>query len=83
MSQQIRETMNAMSTPASISDAVMTEPILWTQHQTATYLGVSEKWLERDRWVGATIPFVKVGRSVRYRAGDVVAYLNANTTVAA
>lgn len=66
---------------SSVSDTVATVPVLWTQRQTADYLRVSEKWLERDRWLGATIPFIKVGRSVRYRATDVVAYLAVNTSV--
>lgn len=59
-------------------ETVTTVPVLWTQRQVAEYLGKSEKWLERDRWIGATIPFVKVGRAVRYRAADVVAYVHAN-----
>jgi hypothetical protein len=35
--------------------------------QTAKLLNVSEAWLERDRWAGARIPFIKIGaRAVRY-----------------
>jgi hypothetical protein len=35
-------------------------------------------FLERDRWAGARIPFVKIGaRAVRYRADDLNAYINA------
>ena len=67
--------------PASASagtTATATVPVLWTQREAADYLGISEKKLERDRWVGPTIPFVKIGRHVRYRAADVVAYLDRN-----
>ena len=39
-------------------------PVLWSQREAAEYLGVSIKWLERDRWGGATIPFIK-GRPQR------------------
>ena len=60
------------------AETVMTVPVLWTQRQAAEYLGKSEKWLEADRWRGATIPYVKLGRAVRYRAADVVAYVEAN-----
>jgi len=67
----------------TIADTVTTVPILWTQRQTAEYLGKSEAWLENDRWRGATIPFVKVGKAVRYRAADVVAYVEANLVGAA
>ncbi|MFP1645694.1 helix-turn-helix domain-containing protein [Pontitalea aquivivens] len=63
---------------ATIAETVATVPVLWTQRQAAEYLGKSEKWFERDRWAGATIPYVKVGRAVRYRAADVVAYVQAN-----
>lgn len=48
-----------------------------TTKDAAAYLGVSKAFLERDRWAGARIPFVRVGsRAVRYRATDLDAYLN-------
>lgn len=56
---------------------------LLTQEATAEILGVSPKWLERDRWVERRIPFVKIGRLVRYRAADVSAYIEANVQSAA
>ena len=44
--------------------------------QAATYLCVSKAFLERDRWAGARVPFVKIGsRSVRYRQVDLDAYI--------
>lgn len=44
---------------------------LLTTKQAADILGVSQSFLERDRWAGAQIPFVRVGkRSVRYRNKD-------------
>lgn len=45
--------------------------------QAAKYLNVSIAFLERDRWAGARVPFVKIGsRAVRYRLGDLEAYVN-------
>lgn len=45
--------------------------------QAAQYLGVSKAFLERDRWAGAKVPFIKVGsRAVRYRRADLDAFLN-------
>lgn len=42
----------------------------------AEYLSVSMAFLERDRWAGARIPFIKVGsRAVRYRLEDLDTYL--------
>lgn len=45
----------------------------------AKFLNVSIAFLERDRWAGAKIPFVKVGsRAVRYRLDDLEKYIAAN-----
>lgn len=66
-------------TQTSITQATVEMPALWDTEQTARYLKVSTKWLERDRWQGAKIPYIKVGRSVRYRASDVLAYLAQNS----
>jgi predicted DNA-binding transcriptional regulator AlpA len=42
----------------------------------AEYLTVSKAFLERDRWAGAKVPFVKIGsRAVRYRVSDLEAYI--------
>ena len=36
--------------------------------QAAKFLNVIIAFLERDRWAGARVPFVKIGsRAVRYR----------------
>lgn len=51
------------------------EKLLNTQ-QAADFLSVSKAFLERDRWAGARIPFIKVGsRAVRYRESDVANYI--------
>lgn len=50
---------------------------LLTTTEAASYLGVSKAFLERDRWAGARIPFIKVGsRAVRYRLSDLDAFLD-------
>ncbi len=44
--------------------------------EAAQLLGVSKAFLERDRWAGARIPFVRVGtRAVRYRRTDLDDYI--------
>jgi len=54
----------------------MSQQLLNTK-QAADYLSVSNAFLERDRWAGARIPFVKVGtRAVRYRLTDLDEYIN-------
>lgn len=51
--------------------------VLLTTAEAAKRLGVSKAFLERDRWAGARIPFIKVGsRAVRYRIADIDAYLD-------
>ena len=50
---------------------------LLTTTDAADFLGVSKAFLERDRWAGARIPFIKVGsRAVRYRQSDLDDYIN-------
>lgn len=49
---------------------------LLTTKQAAEYLGMSEAFLERDRWAGAKIRFIKVGsRAVRYEKSELDAYI--------
>jgi len=56
----------------------MLDHLLNTQ-EAATILGVSKAFLERDRWAGAGIPFIRVGsRAVRYRLSDIDAYIESN-----
>lgn len=49
---------------------------LFNTQQAADYLTVSMAFLERDRWAGARIPFIKIGsRAVRYRLSDLDTYI--------
>jgi len=53
----------------------MQTQLLNTQ-QAAEFLGVSVAFLERDRWAGARVPYIKVGsRAVRYRQTDLEQYI--------
>ena len=55
---------------------MFTSPLLNTR-QAAQYLGVSMAFLERDRWAGARIPFIKLGsRTVRYKQSDLEHYVD-------
>ncbi|EEF79834.1 helix-turn-helix transcriptional regulator [Methylophaga thiooxydans] len=55
---------------------------LLSTSQAAEYLGVSKAFLERDRWAGARIPFIKIGsRAVRYRKNDLDDYINQQVRV--
>lgn len=54
---------------------------LLTTVDAADFLCVSVAFLERDRWAGARIPYIKVGsRAVRYRQSDLDQYIVARRT---
>ena len=52
---------------------------LKTEHEAARILGLSVRTLQQKRVHGSEdLPYVKLGRSVRYRASDLVAFVEAN-----
>lgn len=53
-------------------------PRLITQRQLCDWLAKSPAWAERGRLEGYGPPYVKVGRSVRYRAEDVLEWIEHN-----
>ena len=53
-------------------------PNLMTQRDLAAYLAKSTAWCERARWAGQGPKFLKLGRNVRYRATDVLDWIDSN-----
>ncbi len=51
---------------------------LLTTTEAEQILGVHAGFLNKDRVEKARIPFVKIGRSVRYRRPDIEAFIAAN-----
>jgi excisionase family DNA binding protein len=50
------------------------------QKEAASYLGLSEATLERDRWRGGEIPYIRVGpRAIRYDLTQLDDYLETKT----
>ena len=50
------------------------------QKEAAEYLGLSEATLERDRWRGGDIPYIRVGpRSIRYSLDQLEEYVQSKT----
>tara|TARA_B100001105_G_C22210862_1_gene365345 strand:- start:532 stop:729 length:198 start_codon:yes stop_codon:yes gene_type:complete len=50
------------------------------QKEAAEYLGLSEATLERDRWRGGNIPYIRVGpRAIRYDLEQLNEYIDRNT----
>lgn len=50
---------------------------LLKQRDLCQLLEKSEAWAERQRWAGTGPGYIKLGRSVRYRAGDVLDWIEA------
>jgi hypothetical protein len=48
---------------------------LFTQKTIAAVLSCSTQLLERNRWAGGGIPYLKIGRKVLYRKSDVLEYI--------
>lgn len=74
------ETLEAANRNGGIMppDYSVTMPRLWDQKTLAAYLGKSTAWCERARWCGEGPRFVKLGRHVRYRADDVLEWIEDN-----
>ena len=66
--------MNAQNIEATVS-----LPRLMTQRDLSKYTGKSEAWCERARWSGDGSKFIKLGRNVRYKADDVLAWIDENS----
>ena len=68
-----------MNRDAAISSFyAASDEALFTQDIIAAVLDCSEAKLERDRWAGNGIPYIKFERFVRYRKSDCLAWLNAH-----
>jgi predicted DNA-binding transcriptional regulator AlpA len=52
--------------------------VLLDQKQTAHFLGLSVRTLERHRLAGTGPPFVRLGRLVRYRQQDLIDFVDRN-----
>jgi hypothetical protein len=48
---------------------------LFNQIIVAHVRDCSTATMERDRWAGGGIPFIKIGRAVKYRKADVLEWL--------
>ena len=57
--------------------AINIQTELLNNQQAAEYISMSEAFLNRDRWKGAEIPFIKIGkRAVRYRKRDLDQFID-------
>lgn len=56
-----------------------TSNTLMTPDNAAAYLAINKRQLQLDRVTKRQIPFIKIGRLVRYRKADLDAYITAQT----
>lgn len=52
---------------------------LLNEKEAALFLGCSIHKLQKDRRKGSLIPYIKIGRSVKYRLSNLDAYLQQQT----
>jgi excisionase family DNA binding protein len=57
----------------------MKNPEIMTTDDAAAYLSVNKRNLQLDRVNKRNIPFIKIGRLVRYSKADLDAYITAQT----
>ena len=48
---------------------------LLTQKEVANWIGMSEAWLEQCRFRKKGIPWIKIGKSCRYRTSEIQRWL--------
>jgi predicted DNA-binding transcriptional regulator AlpA len=52
---------------------------LLPQKEVANWIGMSEAWLEQCRFRKKGIPWIKIGKSCRYRTSDVQSWISDHT----
>ncbi len=52
---------------------------LLSQQQVVEWTGMSPAWFEMARFKGTGIPYVKIGRAVRYKFSDIQKFVTDNT----
>jgi hypothetical protein len=57
----------------------MKSTVLLTEKEVQEYYKINVNTLQRNRSVGLGLPYVKLGRLVRYKVSDIEKYLDANT----
>lgn len=55
---------------------------LITESQAASLLGLKPRWLQLDRFGMRRVPFVRIGRMIRYRRSAIEAFLESSTVPA-
>ncbi|HOO44716.1 MAG TPA: helix-turn-helix domain-containing protein [Deltaproteobacteria bacterium] len=66
----------SMDTRFDFFSQALSSKVLLTTKEAAALLGIGKSTLDQDRLYGRLrIPFIRLGRSVKYRLSDIEAYL--------
>ncbi len=72
----------ALDLPSSVRQFwAAPDEALFPQTALVAITGLSNAYFERSRWEGGGPRFLKIGRLVRYRKADVLAWINQRPTV--
>lgn len=63
---------------AEVPEILAGLPDILTERETSRAIRLAPSTLRNARHHRKLLPFIRVGRSVRYRKSDIVAYLDAN-----
>jgi hypothetical protein len=55
--------------------------VLFSQETVAAIRDCSLATMERDRWIGSGVPFIKMGHLVRYRKSEIRTWLDQHVAV--
>ena len=66
----IKRSTAMMSLAAKV--AALGDDALLDEYELCAYLGKSVQWARNRRIYGGSLPFKKIGASVRYRLGDII-----------
>ncbi len=56
---------------------------LLSQKEVVAWTGMSPAWFEISRFKGTGIPYVKIGRSIRYKTSEVQRWIESHVVVTA
>ena len=59
--------------------APINDKILLTEDEVSKLFNINKHTLQRERFNGTGIPYVKLGRRVRYKVEDIQKYIERNT----
>ncbi len=54
---------------------------LLSEKEAAQIIGQAVQTLRNNRWARRGLPYIRIGRSIRYQLGDILAYIDSRRIV--